>query len=108
MWTYFWAGLLAGLIIWAVAEAALRLRRPVSKGMREEVFAVLALTKPSADLAYTLRRIKADFSGCGFTGCRILLADRELSENDRQVAARTEGVYLVPSRVLEILPWRTE
>lgn len=108
MWTYFWAGLLMGLIIWAVAEAALRLRKPVSRGTREEVFAVLELTKPAEDLEYILRRIKADFSGCGFTGCRILLADRELTENDRQVAARTEGVYLVPPRVLEILPWRAE
>ena len=108
MWSYFWAGLLAGLIIWAIAEAAMRLRRPVSRGVREEVFAVLELEKPQEDLEYTLRRVKADFSGCGFSGCRILLADLGLSENDRQVAALTEGVYLVPPRLLAALPWRME
>ena len=108
MWSYFWAGLLAGLIIWAIAEAAMRLRRPVSRGVREEVFAVLELEKPQEDLEYTLRRVKADFSGCGFSGCRILLADLGLSENDSQVAARTEGVYLVPPRLLAALPWRME
>ena len=101
---YLWAGLLVGLFIWVLAEAAMQLRRPVSKKLREQVFAVVRAEGPVEDLEYCLRRIRADLAGCGFTGCSVLLSEENLSEEARQIAGRLDGVRLCTGEELRRMP----
>lgn len=100
----FWAGLLVGLCIWVAAESLLRFRRPVSKRLREHIFAVAELRGDTDDLEYLLRRLRADLAGCGFGNCTILLADSGLSPEQREIAVRMDGVRLCTEKELAVLP----
>ncbi len=101
---YFWAGLLLGLLIWVLAEAAMQFRRPVCKRLRERVFAVVQADGPVGEMEYCLRRIRADLAGCGFNGCEVLLLDENLGPEERDAAARLEGVRLCTGEELKKLP----
>ena len=100
---YFWAGLLAGLLIWVLAEVASRLRRPVSRKLLETVFAVVEAEEPGEDLEYCLRRLRADLSGSGFSRCQVLLLDKNLDEEAKAVASRIGGVRICSEKELSAL-----
>ena len=100
----FWAGLWIGLCNWVIAESLMRFRRPVSRQLREQVFAVAELRENTDDLEYLLRRLRADLAGCGFGNCTILLVDSGLSPEQREIAVRMEGVRLCTEKELAVLP----
>ncbi len=104
MAAYFWAGLLTGLLIWALAEALLYLRRPVSRRLSEQIFAVVRAKDHVEDLEYSLRRIRADLKGCGFSCCRILLSEQGLDAENREIAQKIDGVRLCTEEQLVAAP----
>ena len=92
MGEYFWAGLLTGLLIWVVAEVSgwLFRRRPMGRA-GAALLALIPAEGKAEGLEHLLRLARTELSGGRFPSGGIVVIDRGMETEARQMALRFEG-----------------
>ena len=92
MGEYFWAGLLTGLLIWAAAEVCgwIFRRRPMGRA-GAALLAPIPAEGKAGELEHLLRLTRAELSGGRFPSGGIVVIDRGMEPEARQVALQFEG-----------------